>query len=423
MLFDRIGPHRVIALFAALCSTGALLFAAATTVPLACAGRVLTGVGCGGGFLGIVVAASTFRPAQMGLMLGIASVSGFGLGAFGAAAPLKALVSRVGWRAATALSASLPAAVCLALLPACCRAHTAGLHRVASAPASAHAAGGATEQARSRLDGEHGDANQPSKPPPASAAALSPDPPSRRPQPSVLAQVRGAASQPTVWLWGLLGGGLDAQSNTIFGLLGFSLLSDANGWPAGRAALAMSLISIPVGVANFGGSAVCSWLRSNRARCALVCLFALVGLAGLLLLALVNKVEVAAWAGLTMVALSIGGEGTLWVMVAEGISDEGKGGAVGGLVNTIIVLVDAVAQPVCAFVMGKWHAMRLAAHGGSDAGDPSAPQYGPADFQAGLAPLGVLYAVVLGCALALRNSDSGSRAAKGGSNDATGFSL
>jgi MFS family permease len=410
ILFDSVGPHRIIAIFAALCALGTLVFASAHTVALACAGRVLTGVGCGGAFLGIVVAASTFAGDRMGFMLGVSSVTGFGLGAFGAAAPFRMLIGRFGWRVATMLSTALPALVCVALLPGACNPQ-----RVRVPPA---ASSGGADKAESM------GASFPAS------------------ETSVLAQIRAAASQPSVWLWGLLGGGLDAQCNVIFGLLGFSLLtgaaprrpgvrgtpararhptrarsraraslcsqtawpfaSDANGWSAPRAALAMSLISVPVGLSNFAGSAVCSWIQSTRARCSLVIAFAVLGLGGLGLLAWVNSSELAAWVGLTAIALSIGGEGTLWVMVAEGIADDRAGGAVGGLVNTLIVLVDALAQPMCAYIVGRRRAALESADGAGD--DTSPLPYSAADFRAGFVPLALLYGLVIVCAHAVRDA-------------------
>jgi len=374
LLFDFAGPHRILALSAGLCALGAVIFAGAESISFACLGRVMTGIGCGGGFLGILVACASFPPVHMGWMLGLSSVTGFGLGAFGAAAPFKVLVGRMGWRAATMVSAALPAAVCVVILPAACRCRYKKKEEEGKAPV----------------------------------------------QQSLLAQLRFAASQRNVWLWGLLGGGLDAQSNVVFGLLGYSLLKDVDGWPAPRAALAMSLIAVPVGLANFGGSAICSKLRTTNARCVLLVCLALVGLCGLALLALVNELEVAAWAGLAMVAVSIGGEGTLWVMVAEGIADEeGAGGALGGLVNTLIVLVDALAQPVCAYIVGK-RGKKLASQAASHAVEisaelgravaipvPKAGRYEASDFRAGLFPLVLLYVLVIACAWAVRDARIG----------------
>ncbi|KAJ1634533.1 hypothetical protein T492DRAFT_501441 [Pavlovales sp. CCMP2436] len=69
----------------------------------------------------LLIACASFPPVHMGWMLGLSSVTGFGLGAFGAAAPFKVLVGRMGWRAATMVSAALPAAVCVVILPAACR--------------------------------------------------------------------------------------------------------------------------------------------------------------------------------------------------------------------------------------------------------------------------------------------------------------
>lgn len=363
LLYDSAGPHRVLSLSAALCAAGGLLFASARTVPLACAGRVLNGVGCGGGFLGVVVAASTFRPENVGLVLGVASVCGFGLGAFGAGTPFKALVGSAGWRAATAMGAALPAAICLALLPSALRSSCCRGRRVPPAERLASPPGGKA--------------------------------PAR---PSGLALIRAAAAQPNVWLCGLLGGGLDAQASTLFGLLGFSLLTQADGWPPARAALAMSLVALPVGLANFAGSAACSWVRSRAARFGLVACHGLLGLGGLLLLALPGAGAGGAWAGLAMVSLSIGGEGTLWVVIAEAIADEGNGGAVGGLVNALTMLVDALAQPACAYMLGRRRGARAA---GGGTGAAMAAPYEPLDLQLGLAPLALLYVGVVVCAAAV----------------------
>ncbi|KAJ1628356.1 hypothetical protein T492DRAFT_875323 [Pavlovales sp. CCMP2436] len=89
-----------------------------------------------------------------------------------------------------------------------------------------------------------------------------------------------------------------------------------------------------MGISSFGGSAVCSWLRSTHERCWLVIALAL--LCGLLLLTLTRAI-ILAWAGLLLVAVSIGGEGTLWAMIAEQTSSlRAGGGLISGLVNTLI---------------------------------------------------------------------------------------
>jgi hypothetical protein len=106
--------------------------------------------------------------------------------------------------------------------------------------------------------------------------------------------------------------------------------------------------------------------------------------------------------GLTAIALSIGGEGTLWVMVAEGIADDRAGGAVGGLVNTLIVLVDALAQPMCAYIVGRRRAALESADGAGD--DTSPLPYSAADFRAGFVPLALLYGLVIVCAHAVRDA-------------------
>jgi len=421
VLFDALGPHRIICVFSALCVAGALLFASAGSVPLACAGRVLTGAGSGGAFLGIVVASSTFPGERMGIALGFSSIAGFGLGAFSAAAPFKGLCLAVGWRRATILTAALPAAITLALLPAACSSSGPGPR-------------GATASSAAPVQVAQSEAGVP---------ALSP-----------WEAVRSAMSQRTVWLWGILGGGLDAQSNVVFGLLGYSVLRDGSGWEPETAALAISLVSLPLGLSNFAGSAVCSFVRTTCARCRLLMALAALGFAGIYLLIWTNKSRALTCVGLALIALSVGGEGTLylrslrtrlrtaasccgrqprwlpmtwgpalslarvlplllclgppsiahrWVMVAEGMNDDSAGGAVGGLVNTLMVLVDALAQPLCGWLTA------LAAGGPQDSssrdeGGPASPaRLTMDDFRRGLAPLMALYVVVVLCAFAVRD--------------------
>ncbi len=100
LLVDRWGARRMLALGAALCAAGSALFAAADSLTLAYAGRLLIGTGAAFSFVGTLkLATNWFPPERFAQLTGLTMMAGM-IGGIGGQAPLAALVELTGWRAA-----------------------------------------------------------------------------------------------------------------------------------------------------------------------------------------------------------------------------------------------------------------------------------------------------------------------------------
>lgn len=114
VLVDNFGPRRILTLAALLAAIGCLLFAAAPSLPLAYAGRLLIGFGAGFGWVAsLALVARWFPPRRFALLSGLTSLGGM-VGAASGGAPLAALVDWAGWRAPLAGAAVAGAGLSLA---------------------------------------------------------------------------------------------------------------------------------------------------------------------------------------------------------------------------------------------------------------------------------------------------------------------
>ena len=115
LMLDRWGPRRVLTCAAAVCTLGTLLFATAGSLPAAYAGRVLIGAGAAFGWIGALsLVAIWFPPRRFALVAGITAMIGM-TGAIGGQAPLAAVVASAGWRATLLGAAGFGAVLTIAL--------------------------------------------------------------------------------------------------------------------------------------------------------------------------------------------------------------------------------------------------------------------------------------------------------------------
>lgn len=106
-LADHWGPRRVLTAGAGVAAIGALLFALAPNYGLAAAGRFLVGASVGVAFVAMLkIAHHWFPPARFAQLSGLALLCGM-VGAVGAGAPLRALVTAFGWREVMAALAAV----------------------------------------------------------------------------------------------------------------------------------------------------------------------------------------------------------------------------------------------------------------------------------------------------------------------------
>ena len=116
MLADTWGPRRTLTASALLMTAGAFLFAAAPSLPVAYAGRVLIGVGVAPVLVNTLKLVSAWFPARaFATMVGLTATVG-SLGGFLAGGPFALLVAAVGWRVSFVTVGALTAVVGGALL-------------------------------------------------------------------------------------------------------------------------------------------------------------------------------------------------------------------------------------------------------------------------------------------------------------------
>ncbi len=115
LLADRWGPRRLLTAGAAVAAAGTLLFATASTLALAGAGRLLIGAAVAVAFVAMLkLAAHWFAPRYFALTGGVALFAGI-VGAVLAGVPLRLLVDAFGWRPVSLAAAAATAAVAAAI--------------------------------------------------------------------------------------------------------------------------------------------------------------------------------------------------------------------------------------------------------------------------------------------------------------------
>ncbi|MBI3524530.1 MAG: MFS transporter [Betaproteobacteria bacterium] len=114
VIADRWGPRRLLTLGAGVAALGTALFATATSLWWADAGRLLIGASVAVAFVSMLKLASHwFAPRQYALATGMALLMGV-VGGVVAGVPLRMLVEAFGWRAVMGVSAGVTALLCLA---------------------------------------------------------------------------------------------------------------------------------------------------------------------------------------------------------------------------------------------------------------------------------------------------------------------
>ncbi len=115
MMMDRFGPRRLMTAAAALCGTGAFVFAASETIGGAYVGRLLIGAGAAFSWVGVLTVVTQWFPARrLAFLGGLAQMVGMAGAVFGQA-PLAFAVAIYGWRPTLALAASFALALAAAL--------------------------------------------------------------------------------------------------------------------------------------------------------------------------------------------------------------------------------------------------------------------------------------------------------------------
>ena len=98
VIADTIGPRKILVLGCMIASLGSAIFATATTIPVACLGRALIGMGVAVPFVALLkLNASWFAPTQFATLSGLTILFG-NLGSILSTYPLSVLAQYIDWR-------------------------------------------------------------------------------------------------------------------------------------------------------------------------------------------------------------------------------------------------------------------------------------------------------------------------------------
>jgi MFS family permease len=297
VILDRFGPRRLLTVSAGCCALGCLLFAWAPSLRVAEAGRLIGGLGGGASFLtALALAAAWLPPNRFALVTGLTMLSGIA-GAITAQGPLAIAVEHFGWRDSI-LGVGLLFA--LLVLPIWFLAREPHGHR----------------SSRIRL--------------------------------SIWRGLRVVASRRHVWLAALAGCCFAGPMLAFGGLWGVPFLMQTHGLAREPAAGLNSLILLGWGL----GGPLVGWL-TDRIRLHKPPLISaiLVAMFGWLLLALLPGLPLPIIAPLyLLIGMASGGMLICYSMTRIYAPPE-FGGTAGGLINTIMIGMGAVLQPVTGWLL------------------------------------------------------------------------
>ena len=371
---DKAGPRATLCACALLAGGGAVVFGFAPTIAVGTIGRVISGIGCGAGWLGAVkVVRNSFgadtRTAD--LMFGVTCMLG-GVGGLASQAPLRVLVQAIGWRSAfKVVGAGVGGAISVLALVCITDAPLA----VAAVAPNGSAGVEVARDATAVLAEAHGAVLDSHAPAAELLAVAGPGagPGVGRVHPLVatLRVLKSVVTTPRIWLYAIYLGCTDAPFETFAGLSGVSFLEQAVGGSVGAAAATLTMVCVIVATVFqlLGGPLINTVAKSYRARMLLLIAFALVGALGFVpaLLPLFESGSGGAvrahtlpdsmvlWAAsVSAVGVSVGSCTVIWHVISSDDLCNGSDatGIVAGAVNTFVITLDAVTQSIFGLLLG-----------------------------------------------------------------------
>ena len=341
-LLDYQGHRATLAQCALLVVAGLVVSATATSLAACAAGRLLQGLGCGVGWIGILKVLRTHfgeGNGRVGLLMGCSNVL-CGVGGMVAQGPFHGLVRALGWRAALLAAAAVP--LLTVLLGAC-----------TPAPATAG-------------------------PGPAAWGTTT---------------FREVVTRPRSWGYCLYMVGIDAPFETLCGLWGAAFVQQALGYSAGDAARAQSLTLVVGTLSMLAFGPLAFRLRTRKRQTLALAALAVMGLVGVAPLCTTAPGSVVA--SHALIGLSIGAASVFWTLVsADPLCEAGRSaGYVGGVINSGVMGLVAVVQWLfgCA-LQSRW---------GGGRGPTGAPVYPPEAFAGAFHVLAGAFGVAAALACAM----------------------
>jgi len=305
VLLDRFGPRLVLTASGMVAAAGCLLFAAARTLPVAYAGRLLIGAGVAAALIGTLKLIMIWFPAQrFATIAGITIFMGI-IGGITGQAPLAMAVEAAGWRSmlagAAAVGVLLAALIWLIV--------------------------------RDRADGE---------------ATSTPPAAEPEPSPNLLRGVAAILANPQTWYCGLYCGLASCPILAFAGLWGVPYAMTAYGMdrPTAAAAMSVALIGFAIGGPLWG------WLSDVYARRKPILLVGV--LLGVTVWLLIIYLPDPPLSVIYLLFFMSGvPSGTFIVAFAQSreLNAPQFGGSVVGIINTLSISGAAVLQPLTGYLL------------------------------------------------------------------------
>lgn len=380
-LLDKLGPRLTIILASLLSCFGCILFSCTETVWLGTVARVLSGIGCGCGWLGAVkVTRNSFGVEDTSKVRAVFAVTCMlgGVGGLISQAPFQILVRGVGWRNAFRVASGVP--VLIALLSFCFVGDVAYEER----KVVRDAVGG--NSAKVVEDGQHPMSTHPLAAPllllPSTLETQDLEPPQSAAASSSSSSraLRSCLKTPRMWCYALYLGGTDAPFETFAGLWGVAFLTQVYGWTTSKAATLTTVVVVLSTVSQLITPPLQAYFQTVRAKLHVLLVLALVGFLSFLpfLLAPLSTPppggDMAAYAACVTLGLSVASCTIIWSIISSDPLCRGTAdtGIISGAVNTLCIAYDAVIQQITGVVLtAMWN-------GGKNA--RSEPVYGAEAF-------------------------------------------
>jgi MFS family permease len=352
---DRIGPRWTILLASLLSCFGCVLFSCADTVWVGTVARVVSGIGCGCGWLGAVkVTRNSFGVKDTSKVRAIFAVTCMlgGLGGLTSQTPFQILVHGVGWRAAFRIASGVP--ILIALLSFCFVGDDAYEDVAYEDVAS-------SEERVVVEDGQHSMSTHPM-----STSLLSDTVSHQDVQPvqsesasSSFRALRSCLRTPRMWSYAIYLGSTDAPFETFAGLWGVAFLTQVYGWTTSKAAVLTTVVVVLSTVSQLITPALQSYFKTVIGRLRVLVCLALLGFLSFLpfLTAPLSNPppggDGMAYISCVALGLSVASCTIIWSIISSDPLCRGTAdtGIISGAVNTLCIGYDAVIQQITGVVL------------------------------------------------------------------------
>ena len=352
ILLDKLGARYTIILASLLSCVGCLLFSFAETIVVGTIARVISGIGCGCGWLGTVkVTRNSFGiqdTSKVRVIFALTCMLG-GIGGLVSQAPFQLLVAELGWRAAFRVAAIIP--ICIAV---------GSFFLVGDVEYNKKSDNERSETNMTiedlLLDDDESDENKQ-------------ETSTKKSQLSSLNVLCRCLRTPRMWFYAMYLGGTDAPFETFAGLWGCTFFIQVYGWNQEKAATTTTIVVVLSTISQLVVPYLQSIFTKTKQRLNILTLLALLGLLsfvpyiliGYLKTSILLRSDVIGYVSAISLGCSVASCTIIWSIISSDQMCNGttSTGMISGAVNTVCIFYDAVIQQCTGFVLSyMWNGQK-----------------------------------------------------------------